>query len=112
MFVQYRGENTARVLMVNGRPVEVKRLDVIEVPDDLGRQLCAQKRVWREAVPADEDDEDTESVSEAEAPTEPESLDSLTVPELRQLAEERGLEVSSSARRADLIAALTDEEAD
>jgi hypothetical protein len=43
------------------------------------------------------------------SPDEPEDLEILTVPELRDRAEKAGIDVASNAKKADLIAALTKE---
>lgn len=46
---------------------------------------------------------------EAEGPHQPSELKDLKVTELRQLADERGIEVPAVARKAELIEALSDE---
>lgn len=47
--------------------------------------------------------------TEAEGPHQPAELKDLKVVELRALAEERGVEVSPTAKKAELIEALSDE---
>lgn len=49
---------------------------------------------------------------EVEAPPEGAALEEMTVAELQQLAEEQGVDVPKSAKKADLVAALTPAEPD